>query len=227
MGKKKKSNDSAPAAPAFTPSQVMIGNRVVGQTYMGPDGNIVTQYFESPEEIERRRISDQKINQILPTLGQTAPELGQRYDTMMNDYVSQQTDLFNRDYDKSLRGLREDIGSRFGTLKATPYFDKLQDLEKNVKAPAMLEIQRQGSMYRKDLDDQEQGRKLTELGALGYQLNTAQQNFLSGLQSPLTTATLMNNFNQNRYSQQLQGYNQELARRQNSTNRLLSFIGGL
>jgi hypothetical protein len=223
MSRKKSKSSSAPQPPAFTPSDVLIGNRVVGRTYMD-GGTIKTQYFESPEEIERRRISEQRVNQLLPTLGQTAPEMGQRYDQMRDDYIAQQTGMFDTEYNKSMKNLREDIGARFGTLKATPYFDKLEDLQKNVRNPAMLEIQRSGSIYRKDLDDQEQAKKLNELSALGYSLNGQQQQFMQGLGSPLSAASLYNQFAQNSYSQRLSQFNNDLQRRQSATNGLLGSI---
>lgn len=223
MSKKKSKSSSAPQPPAFTPSAIYIGGRMVGQTYLD-NGVVKTQYFESPEEIERRRISEQRVNQILPTLGQTAPEIGARYDQMRDDYIAQQTGMFDNEYNKTMKNLREDIGARFGTLKATPYFDKLEDLQKNVRNPAMLEIQRSGSMYRKDLDDQEQARKLNELSALGYSLNSQQQNFLSGLSAPQSLSGLFNQFNQNTYSQRLAQFNNDITRRQNATTGLLGSI---
>lgn len=222
---RKKKKSSEPQAPSFTPSEIRYGDQVMGRTYMDPSGQIVSQYFADPAEIERKRVANERINQILPTLGQTAPEIGQRYDQMRDDYIGQQTDLFNTEYDKSLKGLREDVVSRFGTTKGSPYYDRLTKLEKDVKAPAYLDIQRTGSMMRKDLDSQEQQRKLQELSALGYTLSADQQAFLSNLQAPVQSSQLGNNFQQQNYLNRLNSFNSGLARNQNATNSFLGFLG--
>lgn len=224
MSKKKKSSGSAPKPPKFSPSAVMYGDQLVGQTYKDKKLGIVTKYSPTPEEQARKSMADAQINAILPTLGQTAPEIGQRFDQMRDDYIGQQTDIFNREYDKTLRDLREDIGSRFGTLKATPYFDRLQSLERDIRIPAYLDIQRAGSLYRTDLDNQEQARKLNELSALGQSLTGAQQTFLNNIQAPLSSSQLMNNFNQNQYQQQLAQYQQDQARRASTTNSFLNYL---
>lgn len=224
MSKKKKSKSSAPAAPSFTPSEIRYGDQVVGRTYMD-NGQIVNQYFADPAEQERKKVANERINQILPTLGQTAPEIGQRYDQMRDDYIGQQTDLFNKEYDKTLKGLREDVVSRFGTTNATPYYDKMTELERDVRAPAYLDIQRTGSLMRKDLDTQEQQRKLQELSALGYTLSADQQAFLSGLNAPIQAGQYANNFNQQNYLNRLNAYNQQQQQRANATNSFLGFLG--
>lgn len=207
MGGKKESKPKAPPAPSFTPSTIKYGDQVVGKTYKDKNLGVVTQYMPDPAEVERKAIANQRINQILPTLGQTAPEIGQRYDQMMNDYVGQQTDLFNKEYDKAFKGIREDVTSRFGTTNSSQYYDKLGKLEQDVRTPAYLDIQRTGSMMRRDLDSQEQSRKLQELSALGYNLSADQQAFLSGIQSPVQTGQYYNNFNLQNYKNQMDQYN--------------------
>lgn len=222
MGKKKK----APEPPSFQPSYIYDGDRLVSSTYLDPNtGGIATRYYRDPAEEERRRMVQQEMNNIIPTLGIAAPEQVNSWDNMKDDYITQATTDFNRQYDPALRGLREDVTSRFGTTRATPYFEQLESLEKNVRTPALNEIIRNGSLLRTDLYNQEEANKLRRLQALGGTLDQTQGSFLNGIQAPLQSGSLLNQFNQNSYMQKLQQFQNDLARRQNTTNAILGIAG--
>jgi hypothetical protein len=223
--KKKAASQAAPTAPAFTPSTVMDGDRVVSKTYQDPSGAIVTQNFNTADEQQRKALANPRVNELLSTLGQTPEVLAKQYDQMGNDYATQQRTLFARDYNRSVENLQTNIASRFGTLKATPFLEDLKKLEGEVRSPAYQEINRNASLYRTDLGNQDLSRRLQELSALGYQLSNDQQKFLSGIQAPLSSSQLINNFNQNQYTQKLQQYQNDLAQRSSNTNSFLGFLG--
>lgn len=204
---KKKSSSSAkkPATPQFSGSKIYYGDNLVGET-LKQGNDIITRYFPDPAEMERQKIADARINQLLPTLGQTAPELAAQYDQASNDWRNQQTDKFTQEYNKTMRGLREDTGRRFGTLKSSTYFDRMEDVTKNVWNPGILDINRNASIMRQDLSDQDQARKLRELSALGGTLSAGDQEFLGKLQPAYQGSQMGNNYNNNLYNAQMQQY---------------------
>jgi hypothetical protein len=204
----------------FSPSALFYGGRMMGRTYQDPKYGFVAKYNPSKAERRQQALTQSRINALLPTLGQTAPQVGQRFDRMRDDYIGQQTDMFSKEYKKTLDGLREDIGSRFGTLKNSTYFDKLGRLQEDVYNPAILDIQRTGSLMRRDLDSQEQQRKMQELGALMGVFGQGQSNYMNQLNMPLQGSQLLNQWNLNQMQQQAQ-------QKQNATNSFLGFLGGM
>jgi len=226
MGKKKKT-PAPPPAPTFTPSNVYQGDRLVSSTFLGPDGAVNTRYNEDPSEVERRNIVNPQINQLLASLGVQGAEQVKQFDQMKNDYAGLQLDAFNREYDRTFKGLQEDTAQRFGTLNATSFFDSLKKLEQEVKTPAIRQINQQASVYRTDLANQAEAQKLNRLSALGYTLNQDQQKFIQNLGAPLGQANTVNAFNQNNYAQQLQQFNQQQQQRNSNTRGLLGFLGGM
>jgi hypothetical protein len=228
FGSKKKKDDkksAAPAPPSFQPSAVMYGDQLVGKTYQDPKLGIVSQYMPTAEEQARQRMSQERINQLLPTLGQTAPEIAAQFDQSVNDYADDATAQFMRQFSPLMRATREDYASRFGGLNNSPYLDRMQEMEETVRMPALASIARQASSMRQDLFDKDQARKLRELQALGYTLNEDQSNFITQLQTPNQNAQLGNQFNQNTYLYDLQRYQQQQANQMNATNTALGFLG--
>lgn len=218
--------NSAPKVPAFQPSEIRYGDNVVGKTFKDANGSIVTQFLPSPEESAREKMVQTRINEILPTLGQTAPELRAMYDEMGNTFINQQTEAFNREYEPIMRNMREDMFSRFGTGKSTPYLDKIQEMETNIRTPALRDIVQRGVLMKQDLGDQDQARKLRELSALGYNLSADQQDFLNMLAQGQNAASLGNQFNLNQYLYKAQQFNNDRAFRQQNTMGLLNAMGG-
>jgi len=227
MGGKKKEKSKAPAAPAFQASKIYNGDQLVGETYKDPVQGIITKYYEDPAEAERKKQAQSQINSILPTLGQTAPEMSAQYDQIANAYQDQATQAFDRLYNPRLKDLREDIGSRFGTLKATPYFDTLNDLETNVRTPALLDIANTAQQQKQSMYNNQEAQKLQRLQALGYLLNSDQTAFLQNVQAPQNSSIAGNNFNQSNYLQQLQQYNLNRQQQSQGNNALLGLVGGL
>lgn len=205
MGGSKKSS-KAPSAPKFQSSKIYEGDRLVGETYKDKKLGVITKYYDDPEETIRKQQAQEGINRILPTLGQTAPEMSAQYDQIAQSYTDQQTDAFNKIYNPQLKSLREDIGSRFGTLQNSQYFDALNDLEKNVRTPALLDIARSAQQQKTNLYNNQEAQKLQQLQALGYVLNNDQAAFLAGLQNPQQSSNSANSFNLQNYAQQLQNY---------------------
>ena len=204
MGKSSKK----PQAPEFQESETKYGNQTIGRTYRD-NGRIVQQYYASPEEIQRQQIANQKINEILPTLGQTGSELSAQYNQMQQAYTDNALQQFNNMYDPALRNMREDVASRFGTLAATPFLDQYKEMEKNIRQPALTQIVNQGIQLKQDLYNQNESRKLQELQALGYNLNADQQLFLNSLNSSLAGSNSANQFNLTNYKTQLDQYNKD------------------
>lgn len=219
-------SSSPPAPPPFQPSTIMYGNQVVGQTYKDANGNVVNAYYPTPAQQQNQQMAQDKINQILPTLDESNPALAKQWAAQANSYADQATAQFNREYDPTMRNLREDAASRFGTLQQTPYFDRMQQLETQVKMPAYEDIARQATLLQQDLANQDQGRKLQELQALGYNLSQDQQNFLNNLQAPLSTANSANAVSQNNYLAGLQSWQAQNQMGQNATNAALGALGG-
>lgn len=224
---KKSKTPPPPAAPAFEPSAIYYGDDLIGQTTKDKEQGIVTRYFPTAQEQEAKQYAQERISQILPTLGGTAPEIAEQYEGMAQDFIDSNVAAFNQQYDPLLRNLREDSMARFGTTNATPYQDRLYELEETSRAPAIADITRQGNLLKQSLFDQNMSRKLNELSALGYNLNANQQQFLSGLNAPQSASQLGNNFNLSRYTNQLNAYNQQLQNQRARTGFTSQLIGSL
>ncbi len=227
MSKKKKSGrNRAPAAPEFQPSVIKYGDDVVGRTSK-ENGQITTQYLPSAAEQERKKFTNERINQILPQLGKNPQELTDAWNQQQDAYVDSAVSQFDRSYNPALRNMREDITSRFGTTNNSMFLDRLGEMESNVRVPFMEETARKGTLYRTDLENQHQAKQMNELQALGYNLNSDQQRFLSGLNAPLSSSAQANQFNQNNHLAQLNQYNTDRAHKQGNTNSFLSFLGSI
>ena len=229
MSKKKNDSPKAPPPvqiPGFEPSKIFYGDTLVGESYK--DGaNLVTKYYPDEDELAARNIAREKIPGLLQSLNQTDPAIAQQYDQMAKTYVDDASANFMRSWEPTMRQTREDFLSRFGTNKATPYIDRVEDMFKNIYNPAMTDISRQGTMLKQDLFDQDQSRKLRQLEALGYQLDESQQSFLSGLNSPMSASQLNNNFNLQRAQQQLALQQMNMANRRSNTANVLGFLGNI
>jgi hypothetical protein len=207
-----------PQAPAFSSSEIRYGNKVVGKTYQDPyTGSIISKYYPDPAEEERRALIQQKINQIAPTLGVTAPELAAQYNQTEQAYVDDATSKFLDQYNPTLRDLREDIASRFGTLATSQFVDNLNNLEK-VKASAFSDIINQGKMLKYGLAEQEEARKLSALQSLMGLMGSDQSNFMSGMSAPQDTAGMLNGLLNNQWTTMLNDYRQNMAMKQAAKN---------
>jgi hypothetical protein len=196
----------APAQPAFQNSAVYNGNQLVSQTYQDPTYGIVTKYNASPAQQQSQDLAQQQINSILPTLGQTDTATQKQIQDAENAYTQNATQQFNNIYDPSLRNLREDVASRFGTTKATPYYDQLNNLATTVQQPALLSIANTATQMGQQMQNTAQSQKLQQLQALGYVLNGDQQNFLNGLSSSQNNSNSGNQFNLANYQNALNQY---------------------
>ncbi|OGI18954.1 MAG: hypothetical protein A2287_07155 [Candidatus Melainabacteria bacterium RIFOXYA12_FULL_32_12] len=205
----------APEPPQFSPSEIRYGNNVVGRTYQDPTGAIISQYFPDPLEAERRTLLQQKLNSIAPSLGLTAPELAQQYNQTEAAYVDDAKTKFLDQYNPTLRDLREDIASRFGTLNSSQFLNGLTDLEKT-KASAFADIVNQGKMLKYDLVNQDETRKLNAMQALSGLLNGDVANFMNGVQAPQSSANLINGLSNNQWVNMLNDYRQSIANNKNT-----------
>lgn len=208
MGRGKEA--SAPPAPAFRPGEIRYGNQIVGKTFIDPKTKaIVSQYFPDPAEEERKKLTQERINQIMPTLGITAPELLAQYNQTETAFVDDSKKKFMEQYDPTLRELREDVAARFGTLNSSQFIDDLGKLE-NTKASALSDIINRGKMLKYDLTNQEEARKLRALQGLGAMLNSDQMNYLDSIQQPLDNSAVLNSYLNNQWMTQLTDFRQDL-----------------
>lgn len=229
MSKKKQSSGKAPPAPSFQNSANFLGDQLVSRTYMDPQYGVTTKYTPDQVQLDSQKQAQARINQILPTLGQTSPEMAKEYDNMANSYADQATAAFNREYEPAQRNLREDYASRFGTLQATPYLDAQADMENRVRVPALLDIANTAVQKKQDLYNTAQQQKLNELQGLGYVLNGDQTAFLQNLQNPQQVSANTNTFNLGKYQQQLAqlNANREFQLKQAQYSPLSQIINGV
>lgn len=213
MGKKK--DPPPPKTPSFQPSQIYVGNRLAGQTQM-EGGQLITRYFEDPQEQQRRLMQEQRLAELIPTIGKPSQDIVNRGKELEGNYIQGSTEKFNNEFGKTQRALREDVGARFGTLSVSPFTDELRTLENDVRAPALNQIIREGAMIGQQLVNQEEARKLAEYQALGGFVSGQQAQQLAGMQIPLGVSQAGNQFNQNNYMGQLQAYNARLQNRRPS-----------
>ena len=214
---------SAPqAAPAFQPSEVRNGDTVVSKTYQDAStGAIVTQYLPDTAEEARKQLVQQQINNVISTLGTTAPEMSQQFDQTKQAFISSATQSFQNQYDPALRNLREDIASRFGTLNSSQFISGLNDLEKN-RSNALADIASKGETVKADLVNQEETRKLNEIQTLGGVLSADQSNFLTTSKASLTASQALSDFLNSQWMQQLRSYTSDLASRRQLTASLVN-----
>jgi hypothetical protein len=226
--------ESAPPAPTFAPSEVKYGDTVVSKTYQDPSsGSIVTQYIPDPAEEARKQQTQLKLNDVISTLGKTAPELSAQFDQTKNAFINSASKSFQEQYDPALRSLREDIAARFGTLNSSQFISGLNGLEKN-RANALADIAAKGETVKADLVNQEETRKLNEVQALGGVLSDTQNAMLSNTKASLSASQAMNDFLNGQWMQQLRAYTVDQANRRQMVasmvntgiNGLASVLGG-
>jgi hypothetical protein len=195
MGGKKK---SPPKPKGFKGSDVYRGDQLVSKTYQTKGGTTVNKYFETPQEKQQRMFAESRLGQLGPMLGQNPAE-GSPYGIQRQNYVDRNKSLFDREYNKTLDTLRENVTSRFGTTQNSFYTDALGDMEQDVKMPAYLEMQR-------GADDYIRQNQVQEINALMALLGRSDQVYGGGINQGNQAAQMGNNFNMSRYQQQLAGY---------------------
>jgi hypothetical protein len=217
--------------PVYQPAEIRYGNQVVGKTFVDPGtGTIVNQYLPDPAEEARKREAQQRINEIVASLGKTAPELATQYNQTEQAFVDDATKKFNQQYDPALRSLREDVASRFGTLNTSEFINGLNSLESN-RTGAISDIVNRGKLLRNDLVNQEEARKLSQLQALGGVLSDAQSALLQNTRSTLSASQALNDFLNSAWMNNLRNYTtQNQARKQtlpdifNTAGQLLKYL---
>lgn len=197
MGGSKKT--SAPQPKKFKGSEIRRGNDIVGKTYQTKGGTTINKYFETPAERQTRQYAEGRLAQIGPMLGGSVDPTSP-YGLQRQNYVDRTQSAFDREYNKTLDKLRENTTSRFGTTQNSFYTDSMRDLERDVRSPAYLEIQR-------GADDYVRQNQIQEINALMALLGRSDQVYAGGLGAANNAATLGNNFNMSRYQQQLASYN--------------------
>ena len=199
----------APPPPVFKPSEVRYGNTVVSKTYLDPaSGSIINEYIPDPAEEQRKQQAQLKLNDVMSTLGKTAPEMVAQFDQTEQAFVQDAQQKFQDTYDPALRSLREDIASRFGTLNSSQFIGGLNDLEKN-RTNALADIVTKGKMIKSDLVNQEESRKLNEMQALGGVLSDTQSSLLNTTKAAMDASEALNDFMNGQWIQQLRAYTAE------------------
>ncbi len=201
--------ESAPPAPTFQPSMVMNGDTVVSKTYQDGSGAIVTQYLPDPAEEARKQQTQLKLNDVVSTLGKTAPEMSAQFDQTKQAFIQSASKNFQEQYDPALQSLRENIAARFGTLNSSQFISELNALEKN-RASALSDIASTAESVKADLVNQEEARKLNEIQALGGILSDAQNSMLKSNQASLSASQALNDFLNGQWMQQLRAYTSDL-----------------
>ena len=209
----------APQPPSFSPSEVKYGDTTVSKTYLNPSGAIVTEYVPDPAELASKQQAQAQINQIIPTLGKTAPELSAQFDQTKQAFINDATQSFQDTYDPALKSLKEDIASRFGTLNSSEFLSGLNSLEKN-RANALADIATKAESVKADLVNQDEARKLNEIQALGGVLSADQTNFLNDTKSSLTASQSLSDFLNSQWMEQLRNYTSQ----QNSKRQMIASI---
>lgn len=215
----------APPPPVFKPSEVRYGDTVVSKTYLNPAGSIVTEYVPDPAEEARKQQAQLKLNEVMSTIGKTAPEMSAQFDQTKQAFINSASKSFQEQYDPALQSLREDIVSRFGTLNTSQFISGLNGLEKN-RANALAEIASRGETVKADLVNQDESRKLNEMQALGGVLSDAQSSMLSNTKASLNASQALNDFLNGQWMQQLRAYTSEQDSKRRMIASMVSSIAG-
>jgi len=214
--------EAAPPAPTFKPSEVRNGNTVVSKTFQDPNsGAIVTQYLPDPAEEQRKQQAQLKLNEVMSTLGKTAPELSAQFDQSKQAFINSASKSFQDQYDPALRNLREDVAARFGTLNSSQFISGLNDLEKN-RTNALADIATKGETVKADLVNQDETRKLNEMQAYGGVLSDMQSAMLSANKASLSASEALNDFLNGQWMQELRAYTSNLASKRQMISSLVS-----
>ena len=217
MGRKK-----APEPPAFVPTETRYGDTVIARTSIDPvTGNFVNQYIPEPVEVKQKNLTQEKINNVMATLGQTPAEMTAQYDSTANSFVNDAQKTFMQQYDPALRSLKDDIASRFGTLTTSMFTNDLNTLENN-RASGFADIANKAQMLKSDLVNQSESNKLNQIQALGGVLNNNQNNFLNNLQAPVSAGKMYNDFQNGQYMSQLNDFKQNLTNKRALMSGLIS-----
>ena len=215
-----------PPPPTFKSSVVKNGDTVVSKTYQDSSGAIVTQYLPDPAEQAAKQQAQLKLNDVMSTLGKTAPEMSAQFDQTKQAFINSASKSFQEQYDPALQSLREDIASRFGTLNSSQFISGLNGLEKN-RASALADIASTGESVKADLVNQEEARKLSEMQALGGVLSDAQSALLNNTKASLNASQALNDFLNGQWMQQLRAYTTDLTSKRHMIASIVSSVSGV
>jgi len=215
-----------PPPPTFKSSVVKNGDTVVSKTYQDSSGAIVTQYLPDPAEQAAKQQAQLKLNDVMSTLGKTAPEMSAQFDQTKQAFINSASKSFQEQYDPALQSLREDIASRFGTLNSSQFISGLNGLEKN-RASALADIASTGESVKADLVNQEEARKLSEMQALGGVLSDAQSALLNNTKASLNASQALNDFLNGQWMQQLRAYTTDLTSKRQMIASIVSSVSGV
>jgi len=212
--------EESPQPPAFSSSEVKYGDTVISKTYLDPStGSVVTQYLADPAEQQRKQEAEQKINQVISSLGTTAPDLSTQFNQTKEAFINSATQSFDETFEPALRSLKEDIASRFGTLNSSEFLSGLDNLEHN-RAKALTDIAYKAENVKADLVNQDEARKLSQIEALGGVLSDNQSAAVSAAKTSLSASDSLNDFLNSQWMQNLRSYTSE----ENSKRRLFSSL---
>jgi len=210
-------SQSAPSAPSYKSSVVKDGTNTVSTTYQDPTtGSIVTQYIPDAAQAAGQSEAEQGINQIIPTLGQTSPEMAKEYDQAAQAYSDAAMQQFNNSYVPQLTNLRENIASRFGTLNSSQFLSGLNSLQQT-QANALAGIAEKAQTIKSQLATQTENNQINAMHALGGVLSADQTALNDNAKTSLNASQSLNDFLNSQWMKQLSAYTSS----QNSQRQLL------
>lgn len=199
------------SAPKFSSSEIRYGDTVIGKTYQDPaTGAVVTQYIPDETEVQRKKLLQDQINTLSSSIGTTASELATQFNSTENAFISDATQKFLDQYNPTVRSLREDVSSRFGTLNSSEFLDGLKGLE-STKASALVDIINRGKLIKSDLVNQDESRKLNQLQALSAALGNDTSSFQNTASISLDTSNALNDFLSSQWVTQLKDLRSQQA----------------
>jgi len=210
--------EEASQPPSYSSSEVRYGDTVISKTFLDPStGSVVTQYLSDPAEQFRKQETEQKLNQVISSLGTTAPELNTQFNQTKEAFINSATQSFDETFEPALKSLKEDIASRFGTLNSSEFLSGLDNLERN-RAKALTDIAYKAESVKSDLVNQNEAMKLSQIESLGGVLSSDQEAAISAAKTSLSASDALNDFLNSQWMQSLKSYTSE----ENSKRRLLS-----
>ncbi|MDD3150170.1 MAG: hypothetical protein PHV68_04985 [Candidatus Gastranaerophilales bacterium] len=188
-----------PSLPDFADSYIKIGNNTIASTYTDDDGNVISQYYQTPEESETYSNINDLINEYLPSLNTLSDKYYDNKELTLQAVKDQSVENLNEIYTPIINELKTDIASRFGSLTNSSFLDELSTIE-DARANNVQELNADLILLSNELDDAQLQRNYSFLNLLNTMKSDTITDALNSSTISAGVSDLINNFNLNNYS---------------------------
>lgn len=211
---RKKKETKAPKPPAPSSSYYYDGRNLRSSTVYNPANNsYINRVYQTPAEIQAQNLLQQQYNSMLSQVGQTTPEQLQRLDSYEQDFFQKVKQPLEEELHRGTNQARESFNST-GFMNSTGYEDyRLKNLDK-LYQDGLRQASVDAKLSREQVAQDYQKQLLDNLGYLSGALNTNISNALNQGGISTQSASNLNQYNLDNYSNYLKKLESQRLQRQ-------------